>query len=431
MGSSIVGAQFRTEMSDLLRFLLQVSVILGVSRAAAVALKRAGQPPVIGEVIAGILLGPTLFGWIAPGPWSELFPPATLPMLSTVSQLGLILFMFLVGLRLDPSHLRHHKSAAAVISITGILVPFCGGIALAQFLRQDLAPAGVNPLAFSFFLGVAMSITAFPVLARILSDTGLLETRLGAMVISCAAVDDIIAWMLLATGVALANPAAQQNGLLQISLSLMAYAGVMALGGRAMSYLDPGGSARVSLDRLGLIVLVGLLSAAATEWIGIHALFGAFFAGVTMPKRRDFVTQVCAMLEPVAAIVLLPVFFAYTGLRMTIPIVETRMWVYGALILAVAIVGKWGGALIAARVAGFGWRDSASIGVLMNTRGLVELVVLNLGMDLRILTPALFSLMVFMALITTGMATPLLRLLAPLELNRGCARPVAEIEPIN
>ncbi len=381
-------------------------------------LKRAGQPPVIGEVIAGILLGPTLLGWLAPGPWSELFPRDTLPMLSMVSQLGLILFMFLVGLRLDPGHLRHHKSAAAAISITGILLPFAGGITLAQFIRKDLAPAGVNPVAFSFFLGVAMSITAFPVLARILSDTGLLETRLGTLAISCAAVDDIAAWMMLAVGVALANPTNQDNGLLRIVLLLAAYVLVMALGSRVLSRLDPGESRRVSFDRLGLIVLIGMLSAAATEWIGIHALFGAFFAGVAMPKRREFVTGISAMLEPVAAIVLLPVFFAYTGLRMTIPIVEGSMFVYGALILAVAIIGKWGGVLMAARLTNFGWRDSASLGVLMNTRGLVELVVLNIAMDLKLLTPALFSMMVFMALITTGMATPLLRLLAPLDFER-------------
>lgn len=398
-----------------------------MSRAAAVILRRLGQPPVIGEVIAGIVLGPTLLGWIAPGAWATLFPRATLPMLSTVSQLGLILFMFLVGLRLDPGHLRDHKRSAAAISVIGILVPFIGGVALAQLIRQDLAPVGVNPVAFSFFLGVAMSITAFPVLARILTDTGLLETRLGALAISCAAVDDIAAWMMLAAGVALANPTATQNGLLQIIVLLAGYVAIMAIAHRLFARLDPGGSARLSFDRLGLIVLIGLLSAAATEWIGIHALFGAFFAGVAMPKRREFVAQICLMLEPVAAIVLLPVFFAYTGLRMTIPIIETRMWLYGGVILGVAIVGKWGGAMIAARATGLGWRDASSLGVLMNTRGLVELVVLNIAMDLKLLTPALFSLMVFMALITTGMATPILRVLAPVELEQGRVRRVAAV----
>lgn len=414
-------------MSDLLRFLLQVSLVLGVARVAAILLKRAGQPPVIGEVIAGILLGPTLLGWVAPGPWKALFPPATLPMLSTVSQLGLILFMFLVGLRLDPGHLQQHKRAAAIISMTGILIPLAGGMALGMFIRKDLAPPGVNPLAFSFFLGIAMSITAFPVLARILADTGLLETRLGTMAVSCAAVNDIAAWILLAAGVALANPEGQQNGLSRIVLLLLAYVGVMVIGHRLFARLDPGGQSRVSLDRLAFVVLIGLLSAAATEWIGIHALFGAFFAGVAMPKRREFVTQISAMLEPVAAIVLLPVFFAYTGLRMTLPIIETQMWIYGAAILIVAILGKWGGTIAAGLLTGLDWRDASSLGVLMNTRGLVELVVLNIAMDLNLLTPALFSLMVFMALITTGMATPILRVLAPLELELRPRRRVAAV----
>jgi Kef-type K+ transport system membrane component KefB len=402
-------------MSELLRFLLQVIVIITVSRVAAFFLSRLRQPPVIGEIMAGIVLGPSVLGLAAPGVWSALFPAASLPLLSTVSQFGLILFMFLVGLRLDTGHIHTHRRSAAAISAASIVVPFAGGVALALVIRERLAPAGVSATAFAFFIGVAMSVTAFPVLARILSDTGLIATPLGTMAIACAAVDDVVAWILLAAGGAIARHGNQGNGLLRILFLLVAYAAIVLAARPVLARLAGKGSEvpELTYDRLAAVILTGVVSAAATEWIGIHALFGAFFVGLAMPKKPQFVAQVSRMLEPISAVVLLPIFFAYTGIRMTALPVEGRLWLDAVMIMLVAVCGKWGGAAIAARATGLSWRDASSLGILLNTRGLVELVILNVGLDLGVLSPALFSLMVLMTLVTTGMASPVLRMLQP------------------
>lgn len=397
-------------MSDLLRFLLQVIVIVAASRLAGLLMARLGHPPVIGEILAGILLGPCFFGWISPWAWAAFFPETSLSLLNTVSQFGLVLFMFLVGLRLDTSHVRAHGRSAASISLASIVVPFAGGVALALVVRERLAPHGVSTSAFAFFLGVAMSVTAFPVLARILDDTGLIRTPLGAIAIACAAIDDVIAWILLAAGAAMVHPGGAAWG--RMPALIVVYGIVIAAAKPLLARLA---RAKYPLtnDRLAVIVLSGIMSAAATEWIGIHALFGAFFAGLVMPKKREFVDQVVAALQPLATLVLLPIFFASTGLRMNPPGAAGAIWLDGLLILVVGVAGKGAGAILAGRIAGLSWRDCASLGTLLNTRGLVELVVLNVGLDLGILTPALFSLMVLMALITTGMATPLLRILKP------------------
>jgi len=400
-------------MSDLLRFLLQVTIIIAASRTAALLLAHLRQPPVMGEIMAGIVLGPAVLGYLAPDVWVTLFPAASLPLLSTVSQFGLILFMFLVGLRLEPGHVKAQRRSAAVISVVSIALPFAGGAALALFIRDRLAPPHVSTFAFAFFLGVAMSVTAFPVLARILSDTGLISTPLGSVAIACAAVDDVVAWVLLAAGGAIAHSGVEGTGALRVLLLLVVYAALVLAARPLLARLarnGPGGPS-VSYDRLAAVILIGVLSAAATEWIGIHALFGAFFVGLAMPKAPAFVGQVTRMLEPISAVVLLPIFFAYTGLRMRALPVNAELWLDAALILFVAVAGKWGGAALAGRATGLTWRDASSLGVLLNTRGLVELVILNVGLDLGILSPALFSLMVLMALITTGMAPPVLRVL--------------------
>jgi Kef-type K+ transport system membrane component KefB len=281
-------------------------------------------------------------------------------------------------------------------------------MALAGIIRTRLAPADVGWVEFAFFLGVAMSVTAFPVLARILEDTGLIRTPLGAIAIACAAVDDVAAWILLAGGIAVARPGVPGAGIGTTLVLLAAYAAAVILARPLLSALASSREA-ASSSRLTAVVLAGMISAAATEWIGIHALFGAFFMGIAMPKHRDFVNEVSAALQPVATLLLLPIFFAYTGLRMNLQMVSVTLLLDGLAILLVAVLGKGGAAMLAARVAGLSWRESVSLGALLNTRGLVELVVLNVGLDLGILTPELFSLMVLMALITTGMTSPLLR----------------------
>jgi Kef-type K+ transport system membrane component KefB len=399
-------------MSELLRFLVQVIVIVAVSRFAGAILARCGQPAVIGEILAGVLLGPCFLGWVAPTASAALFPSQSLSLLNIVSQFGLILFMFLVGLRLETAHIQSHRNRAIWISITSVVVPFAAGMALAGIIRTRLAPADVGWVEFAFFLGVAMSVTAFPVLARILEDTGLIRTPLGAIAIACAAVDDVAAWILLAGGIAVARPGVPGAGIGTTLVLLAAYAAAVILARPLLSALASSREA-ASSSRLTAVVLAGMISAAATEWIGIHALFGAFFMGIAMPKHRDkhrdFVNEVSAALQPVATLLLLPIFFAYTGLRMNLQMVSVTLLLDGLAILLVAVLGKGGAAMLAARVAGLSWRESVSLGALLNTRGLVELVVLNVGLDLGILTPELFSLMVLMALITTGMTSPLLR----------------------
>ncbi len=389
-------------MPDTLRFLLQIIIIVAAARLTAVLLTRLGQPAVIGEILAGILLGPTLFGWLAPGAMQFLFPVDSIRPLNAVSQVGLILFMFLVGLRLDLDHPREHRRSTLFLSITNIAIPFARGALLGFSLYSRLAPPGVPVTAFSLFFGVAISITAFPVLARIVTDLGLLSHPLGVIALTCAAVDDAAAWVLLGAVIASAWTTL---------LLFVLYIAVIVAARPALRLFDPGPDRSISHGRLAIVLVFALISAAATEWIGIHPFFGAFFAGVAMPKRNEFVAAVTAMLEPITLIVLLPVFFACTGLRMTARQAGLRVWADLALIIAVAIAGKCGGAMIAGRASGLTWRDATALGVLLNTRGLVELVVLNVGLDLHIVTPALFSMMVLMAMVTTAMATPLLRVL--------------------
>lgn len=398
-------------MSDSLRFLVQLIVIIFVSRLAAYILSKFRQPPVIGEILAGLMLGPCLLGLVAPVAFKQLFPANSLPALNTLSQLGLILFMFLVGLRIDSGHLRAHGRSAAIVSIVSIVVPFAGGAALGLFLRGHLAPPGVSPAAFSFFIGVAMSVTAFPVLARILADTGMIRTPLGVLAIACAAFDDAVAWILLAAGASMAHSGSNPMEWARIVLLLVAYTGFMFLIRPTIKRFVDRENSQISYATLGSIVILAVTSAATTEWIGIHALFGAFFAGVLLPRNREFSDQVAGMLEPVATVILLPIFFAYTGLRMGVPQMDARLWTDAVLILLVAVAGKCGGAAMAGRFAGLSWRDASALGILLNTRGLVELVILNVGLDLGILSPELFSMMVGMALFTTAMTTPLLGML--------------------
>jgi Kef-type K+ transport system membrane component KefB len=390
--------------------LLQVIVIVVAARLAGALLQRLGQPRVIGEMIAGILLGPSLLGGLVPSAQTFLFPAASLGPLRMLSQIGVILFLFVVGIELDVEHLRKKAAAAVLVSHASIIVPFFLGSVLALFLYPTLAPAGLRFSAFALFMGVSMSITAFPVLARILEERNLSQTFLGSTAIACAAVDDVTAWCLLAVVVAIAKAGGLMGALTTILLTLLFIAFMLVVvRPRIARWVERQPSMRMGSGLLAAIFAFVFASALCTEVIGIHALFGAFLAGVCMPSDSGLREFLRVRLESFSAVFLLPLFFAFTGLRTQVGLLgDWQGWLLCLGIIAVAVAGKLGGSMAAARWTGMSWTDSFSLGTLMNTRGLVELIALNIGYDLGILSPRIFAMLVLMALLTTLMTGPLL-----------------------
>lgn len=401
--------------SPLAIIIVQVVTVIVAARLIGLGARRLKQPMVIAEIVAGIVLGPSLLGWLAPHASAVVFPASSMGMLGTISQLGLILFMFLVGLELDPDLLKKRVHASVAISHTSILVPFVLGALLALRLHGSLAPDRATLLSFTLFMGAAMSITAFPVLARILVERRLLRTKVGAITIACAAVDDVTAWCILAFVVSFVRSTDIRGAIVTTVLAL-GYVGLMIFVAR------PALARVTERTKLGLsqnivaVVLVGLfVSSFVTELIGIHALFGAFLFGSIVPKGA-FVQALAEKLEDVVVVFLLPLFFAYSGLRTQIGLLDTpSAWLTCGVITAAACIGKFGGSAVAARFTGLGWRESSAIGILMNTRGLMELVALNIGLDLGVISPKLFAMMVIMALVTTFVTTPLLQWIYPPE----------------
>ena len=394
---------------------LAVVVICGhlVSRVVG----RLGQPPVIGEVLSGILLGPSLLGHLAPGAEAYLFPVAARPALGVVAQLGVVLYMFVVGLEFDPGSLRRRAAPFIVTSQVSIALPFALGCGLAVVLYPAFSPPGVRLLAFALFMGIAMSITAFPVLARILTDRGLSRTELGLAAITCAAVNDVMGWCLLAIVVGVSR-AAVSSAMVSAALAVV-YIAVMFGAGRPIAARltarhEPAGEpsqAAVIWTLAGLLV-----SSVVAELIGIHAIFGAFIFGAIVPAESAIASQLRQHRAPIVTILFLPAFFALTGLRTEIGLMSTpREWVICAAIVLLATAGKFGGTLIAGRAVGMPWGFAARLGVLMNTRGLMELVVLNVGLDIGVISPTLFTMMVIMAIVTTAMTAPLLDAAGPVE----------------
>jgi Kef-type K+ transport system membrane component KefB len=367
------------------------------------------QPRVIGEMVAGIMLGPSLLGQISPTAMHFILPAEIAPSLGLVAQLGVILYMFLIGLELNGTILRSQAHATVAISHASIVAPFLLGTTLALWLYPHLAPGDVPFTSFALFIGVAMSITAFPVLARILTDRKIEKTELGIVAISCAATDDVTAWCLLAFVVGIAQ--AQVGDAVQTILLALVYIAIMLLVVRPAAARYFGREARsYPPSRMAVWVLVALLiSATVAEWIGIHAIFGAFLLGAIIPHDSAVAEDFRHKLEDIVKILLLPAFFAYTGMRTQIGLVSgVQAWVFCAVIILVATLGKFGGTLVAARCTGLDWRMSSALGVLMNTRGLMELVVLNIGLELGVISPTLFAMMVIMALATTLATTPIL-----------------------
>lgn len=389
--------------------IVQICAILLAAALVVWLLSKVRQPQVVGEMVAGILLGPSLLGWVAPGISAALFPADSLGPLNLLSQVGLLLYMFMVGLELDTDKLRKLGHTAVVISHTSIIIPFGLGALLAMFIFAHVGTT-LPYTGFVLFMGAAMSVTAFPVLARILDERNLLGTKLGTLTIACAAVDDVTAWCLLAVIIALVRSELNHLALWQMLPGVAAYLCMMLFVLRPiLKKLIARQQAKKNEKMIVVLIICMLISSGVTEWLGIHALFGAFFAGVIAPKENGLTEDIRNRLHLPVVTVLIPLFFAFTGLRTNIGLVSgADLILYFGLVLLVAVAGKFGGSAMAARVMGVPWREATAIGVLMNTRGLMELVILNIGLDIGVLTPALFSIMVFMAVTTTLMTTPIL-----------------------
>jgi Kef-type K+ transport system membrane component KefB len=421
-----------TSTDVMLHVLLALIVVIVLARVLGSLFRAVHQPPVIGEIIAGIVLGPSVLGRVAPGVAAYVLPTTVAPFLNVIAQIGVILYMFLVGLELDPKLLRNRGHATVAISHASILAPFLMGAALALVLFPSLAPGNVSFTGFSLFIAVSMSITAFPVLARILTDRGIHKTRMGAIALTCAAVDDVTAWCLLALVVSVVE--SHTAGAVSTVVMALAFIVAMVVVGRPamvrLTFLY--GNRGLTQGLMAAIFVALLISAMTTDLIGIHAIFGAFALGAIIPHDSSLARELTDRLEDLVIVLLLPAFFAFTGLRTQIGLVNgLDQWLICALIIAVASMGKFGGAAIAARLTGMNWRDSSALGILMNTRGLMELIVLNIGYDLKIIPPTLFAMLVIMALVTTFATTPVLHFIAPkeefLEDNEAAPEPAAKL----
>ncbi|HVQ91174.1 MAG TPA: cation:proton antiporter [Mycobacteriales bacterium] len=387
--------------------LLDLALIVMLARLLGAVAKRVGQPPVIGEILAGILLGPTLFGDAFS---AALFPTDIRPFLTALANVGIAVFMFVVGLELNGRLLRGRGPIAVTVSVSSILLPFSLGIGLAFYLLRT-HPAE-NRLGFLLFIGAAMSVTAFPVLARILTDRGITHTVLGGLALTCAAVDDVLAWSLLAVVVLMSGNGGSEQWAIMLTpfYLIVMFWGVRPLLRRALT-----ADVQLGSGHLTTVLAGALISAAVTEWLGLHFIFGAFLFGVVMPRAGAEALRK-AILERVAEFnseVLLPVFFVVAGLKVQLSGIGLSGLGELGLILLVAIGGKFGGAYAGARLHHLPVRNSAALAMLMNARGLTELIILSVGLQLGVLDQSLYSIMVAMAVITTAMAGPLLRLIYP------------------
>lgn len=396
--------------------LLQLIVILATARACGWALRFVGQPSVIGEMAAGLLLGPMVAGALWPEAHAQLFAKPLLAGLSSLSTLGLVLFMFLIGLELRPQQgVKAQLRAAGWVGVVSTAVPMLLGLAIAPLLHPSLAPAGVAFWPFALFVAVALSITAFPVMARILRDRGLTRTPYGQLSLSAAALVDVFAWVLLAVVVALAGA---DEGLASLGKILT---GMVALSAFVFLLLRPAYAwllrrhapdGETSATVMAALMLGLLACALLTEWLHLHAVFGAFLFGACLPRDDRLLHSLAERLEPVSVVVLMPLFFALAGLGTTAGALSGAGLGAMTLILAVAVIGKVAGGTAGARIAGYGWGDSLATGALMNARGLMELIVMKVGLDAGLIGPELFTMLLVMALVTTAMTGPLITLFA-------------------
>ncbi len=403
----VTGVDTGPTSNILLHVVLALAAVIVLGRVLGGVLARVRQPPVIGEVLAGIMLGPSLLGRIAPDIGAYILPAAITPSLSLVAQVGVVLYMFLVGLELNLDRVGARAHATVAISHASIVAPFVLGSTLALYLYPRFSTSDVPFTSFALFIGVAMSITAFPVLARILADRGMTHSELGIIALTCAAVDDVTAWCLLAcvVGVAQARP---ESALIVVALTLVFIAVMLILVKPLVQRLVAASEQRQNWQTVALTLAGVAVSALATERIGVHAIFGAFLFGAIVPHDSRLARTWTANLTGPVTTSLLPAFFAFAGMRTRVDLVSGLFaWLICGLIIVVATAGKFGGTFAAARLTGIGVRQAAGLGFLMNTRGLMQLIVLNIGLDLGVLTPALFTMMVLMALATTMATSPL------------------------
>jgi len=408
--------------------LAQIVTIILTARLFGWIFRKIGQPSVIGEMIAGIVLGPSLVGMYFPEFSAVLFPEDSLGNLQFLSQIGLIFFMFVIGMELDLKVLKNKAHDAVVISHASIVIPFALGMTLAYFIYPVFAPMGVEFSSFGLFLGIAMSITAFPVLARIVQEREMQKTKLGTIAITCAAADDITAWCILAVVIAIVKAGSFTSALYVIGLAVLYVIIMLKIVRPFLKRVGDLNSTPESLNKpvVAIFFLTLLFSSYISELIGIHALFGAFLAGAIMPENNKFRNIFIEKVEDVSIIVLLPLFFVFTGLRTQIGLLnDPYLWKVTGIIIAVAVVGKFLGSAFAAKFVGQSWKDSLAIGALMNTRGLMELVVLNIGYDLGVLSTEIFTMMVIMALVTTFMTGPALDLIDFIFKNKATIIPDA------
>jgi Kef-type K+ transport system membrane component KefB len=404
--------------------LFQIAIVLGLSLVCGRVARIFGQAKVIGEIVGGILIGPSVLGRIAPNISARVFPQDSLRFLDVLSTIGLVLFLFLIGSEFDYEHLRRHKNTATLSAVMSIVLPFFMAVLAAPSFQERFSSPGIGPLPFTLFLGVSMSITAFPVLARILEERNMQSSSLGVTALMCAALHDVAAWILLGIAIALVpspgGAAHSPNSLLWLGAYLLAMLGVIRP--IAAWLVRRRAGLTLSYELLGLTLALVLASAAVTDAIGVHPLFGAFLAGLCFPRVRGWQTALRTRLDVIIALLLLPLFFALTGMRTRLDLLgDSKTWVWTAYLLVLAVAGKMGGAAIAARWTGHGWRTSIALGALLNTRGLVELIVLNIAYNAHVFSPTLFTMLVVMALITTAMTTPILN-----WLKVGTANPTAQ-----
>lgn len=400
------------------RLLLAVAVVIMVGWVAGYVAERVGQPRVIGEIFVGILLGPTLFGQLAPGSQQFVFAPELMPYLSGIASFGVALFMVIIGAEVSFSQLRDGRRTVGLVAVSMFAVPVLCGVVVALFLAVSYRPAATNPLAFVLFIGVAMGVTAFPVLARILRDRGLVGTRLGVLGLLSAGVGDLLAWCLLAVTIAVARGSSPVGVLATVGAVVVFVAGALLLRPRLRTVFEQI-EARRSRDRrpaaIGLIGILALSFAWFTDYIGVHAIFGAFLAGAILPRGIPVVGSAIRF-ATVLVLAAMPLFFATVGFRINLVVsVSAADLLVCGLVILVAAASKIGATTLGARVGRLGWRDSLALGVMMNCRGLTELVVLSTGLTLGIIGADLFAIFVVMTLVTTTMTAPLL---GALRLNR-------------
>lgn len=394
--------------------LLQLLIILGVARACGWLLQHLGQPAVVGEMAAGLLLGPMVLGALFPQWHAQIFAPASLAGLQALATVGLVLFMFVMGLELrSPQGMRAQVRSAGAVGLFSMALPLALGLGIAPLFHPALVPAGVGFWPFAGFMAAALSITAFPVLARILKDRGLTRTSYGQLAMGAAAVVDMFAWILLAIVVAWAGAGAGLQGLARTVGGVLLVLALLYFGMRpALAWLlrrhAPDGHASTTVMAA---LMLGLLACALlTEWVGLHAVFGAFLFGACLPRDDRLLDSLAQRIEPLSVVVLMPLFFALAGLSTTAQAFGPEAWLLALVIVLVASVGKIAGGAAGARIAGYGWRDSLATGSLMNARGLMELIVMKIGLDAGLIGPQLFTMLLLMALVTTAMTGPLLTL---------------------